>query len=327
MAPVIVDCALYRHGVRAEVDASLPELLAKARADGDSFIWLGLHDPTEAELAHAAEEFGLHPLAVEDALKAHQRPKVEEFEDGIFLVLKTVRYDEPSQQVELGDVMLFLGDAFVVTVRHGAARALADVRRRLELNRAVLDCGPFSVVYAVCDAVVDDYTEISFAVEEDIEEVEERVFSPDRTNDAARIYNLKREIIEFRRAVRPLVEPMDRLATGQVERVHEHLRPYFRDVADHAVRVSEQVDSFDDLLTSVLAANLAQVSLQQNADMRRISAWVAIVAVPTMIAGIYGMNFEHMPELGWRFGYPLSLTLMLLACTGLYRTFKRTGWL
>jgi magnesium transporter len=190
-----------------------------------------------------------------------------------------------------------------------------------------LDCGPSSVLYAVCDAVVDDYSEISFAVEADIEEVEERVFSPVRSNDAARIYNLKREVIEFRRAVRPLIEPMARLATGHVPRIHEHMHPFFRDVADHALRVSEQVDGFDDLLSSVLSANLAQVGVQQNSDMRRISAWVAIVAVPTMIAGIYGMNFDHMPELRWRLGYPLVLVVMLLACMTLYRLFKRSGWL
>lgn len=322
-----MDCALYHHGVREEADGDLHDALARARTQGASFIWIGLHDPTGEELAHVAEEFGLHPLAVEDAVKAHQRPKVEEFEDSVFVVLKTVRYDEPTQQIELGDVMLFLGESFVVTVRHGPARALTDVRRRLEMNRTVLDCGPYSVLYAVCDAVVDDYSEISFAVEEDIEEVEERVFSPVRTNDAARIYNLKREIIEFRRAVRPLVEPMEQLAGGAVDRVHPHLRPYFRDIADHAVRVSDQVDGFDDLLTSVLSANLAQVGVQQNSDMRRISAWVAIVAVPTMIAGIYGMNFRYMPELDWRFGYPLSLAVMLVACVGLYRAFRRSGWL
>jgi magnesium transporter len=183
------------------------------------------------------------------------------------------------------------------------------------------------VLYAVSDAVVDDYSEIAYAVEEDIEEVEERVFSPDRNNDAARIYNLKREVIEFRRAVRPLVEPMSRLSTGQVQMVHERLHPFFRDVADHAVRVAEQVDGFDDLLGSVLNANLAQVGVQQNSDMRRISAWVAIVAVPTMIAGIYGMNFQHMPELQWRYGYGFALALMAASCWALYRFFKRSGWL
>ncbi|HEX7188560.1 MAG TPA: magnesium/cobalt transporter CorA [Actinomycetes bacterium] len=324
---MIVDCALYSQGQREVIEGDLSAALALARQRDDAFIWIGLHEPTQDELDKVAAEFSLHPLAVEDAVKAHQRPKVEEYEDSLFVVLKTVRYDETAQQVDLGDVMLFVGDSFVVSARHGQARALADVRRRLEGERHLLDCGPSAVLYAIADAVVDDYSEISFAVEEDIEEVEERVFSPDRINNASRIYNLKREVIEFRRAVRPLVEPMTRLSTGQVERVHEDLRPFFRDVADHAVRVSEQVDGFDDLLTSVLNANLAQVSVQQNADMRRISAWVAIVAVPTMIAGVYGMNFDHMPELRWRFGYPLALAVMATICTVLYRAFKRSGWL
>jgi magnesium transporter len=324
---VIVDCALYRHGVREDAPENLSDALANARSLGDSFIWIGLHDPTQEELSQVAEEFKLHSLAVEDAVKAHQRPKVEAYEDSLFVVLKTVRYDEDTQQIELGDVMLFIGDSFVVTVRHGQGRALTDVRRRLEARHEILDCGPSAVMYAVVDRIVDDYTEIALEVEEDIEEVEERVFSPARSNDAARIYNLKREVIEFRRAVLPLVEPMARLASGAVEHIHERLRPFFRDVADHAIRVSEQIESFDDLLTSVLNANLAQVSVQQNADMRRISAWVAIAAVPTMIAGIYGMNFEHMPELTWQFGYPGVLVLMAVICFGLYRAFKRSGWL
>jgi magnesium transporter len=324
---VIVDCALYRRGNREAVSGELGDALAVARSSEDSFIWIGLHEPTEDELEKVAVEFGLHPLAVEDAVKAHQRPKVEEFEDSIFVVLKTVRYDEATQQIDLGDVMLFIGDSFVVSVRHGLGRALADVRRRLEVEKHLLDRGPSAVLYAISDAVVDDYSEIALAVEQDIEEVEERVFSPDRTNDAGRIYNLKREVIEFRRAVLPLVDPMARLASGQVGAVHEQLRPFFRDVADHAVRVTEQVDGFDDLLGSVLSANLAQVGVQQNSDMRRISAWVAIVAVPTMIAGIYGMNFDYMPELRWHYGYPLAIGVMVVACVALYRAFKRSGWL
>lgn len=324
---MIVDCAVYRRGVREAAGPDIADTLAALRTDGDGFIWLGMHEPTFDELTEVADKFKLHPLAVEDAVKAHQRPKVEEYQDSLFIVMKTVRYVEETQQIELGDVMLFVGDAFVVTVRHGEGRALSEIRHRLENEREILDCGPSAVVYAVCDRIVDDYTDIAFAVEEDIEEVEERVFSPERTNNAGRIYNLKREIIEFRRAVRPLVEPMARLATGQVEEIHERLRPFFRDVADHAVRAAEQVDSFDDLLTSVLNANLAQVAVQQNNDMRRISAWVAILAVPTMIAGVYGMNFNDMPELRWRFGYPMAIGLMAVVCTVLYRLFKRSGWL
>ena len=324
---MIVDCALYHDGAREPVEGDLHDALLVARSRGDSFIWIGLHEPAADELEKVAKEFDLHPLAIEDAVKAHQRPKVEQFGDSTFVVLKTVRYDEESQQIDLGDVMLFLGDSFIVSVRHGQGRALKEVRRRLEQDARLLACGPSAVLYLICDAIVDDYSEVSLAVEADIEEVEERVFSPERTNEAARIYNLKREVIEFRRGVRPLVDPMTTLAEGLNPHVDEHLHPFFRDVADHATRVSEQVDGFDDLLTSVLNGNLAQVSVQQNSDMRRISAWVAIVAVPTMIAGIYGMNFEHMPELGWKYGYPLALALMAGICFVLYRAFKRTGWL
>lgn len=325
---MIVDFATYRDGVREEAaPEDFSEALTAARRSRHSFVWLGLHEPSMDELNHVAAEFALHPLAVEDAVKAQQRPKLERYEDSLFLVLKTVHYDEVSQQIELGDIMLFVGESFVVTVRHGQSRALRDVRQRLQRDKTMLGCGPSAVVHAVCDRVVDDYTAISYSLESDIEEVEQQVFSPRRTNDAERIYNLKREIIEFRRAVRPLVEPMERLATGLIGDVPAEMRPFFRDVADHTVRVAEQVDGFDDLLSSVLSANLAQVAVQQNADMRRISAWVAIIAVPTMIAGIYGMNFEHMPELRWAFGYPAALSVMLVACVALYRAFRRSGWL
>ena len=333
---VIVDCALYVHGERPErpvhpqaiTDGALRSLWERAKGESGSFVWVGLHDPTTEELDRVAVDLRLHPLAVEDAVKAHQRPKLEAYPDGHFVVLKTVRYDEATQQVDLGEVMLFLGDSVVITVRHGPARALGNIRKRLEENAALLGRGPYAVLYAVCDAVVDDYTDIVAALEDDISEVEEAVFSPQhRKQVAAQVYNLKRETIEFRRAVRPLVEPLNRLANGHLDEVPEHLRPYFRDVADHAVRVADQVDAYDDQLGSVLSANLAQVGVQQNNDMRRISAWVAIVAVPTMIAGIYGMNFEHMPELEWRYGYPLALGVMAVACTGLYRLFKRSGWL
>jgi magnesium transporter len=324
---VIVDCALYHQGIREVTDGTWADALATARTQDRSFMWVGLHDPTKEELDKVAAEFRLHKLAVEDALNAHQRPKLEEYDDSLFVVLKTVRYDEASQQIELGDVLLFVGDSFVVSVRHGEGGALGDVRKRLEAHQDFLDCGPSAVMYAVADRVVDDYTAIALEVEEDIEEVEERVFSPVRSRDASRIYNLKREVIEFRRAVLPLVEPMAKLAAGNVPHVHERMQPFFRDVADHAIRVSEQVQGFDDLLSSVLSANLAQVGVQQNEDMRRISAWVAIAAVPTMIAGIYGMNFDHMPELGWTWGYPAVLVVMASACLLLYRGFRRSGWL
>ncbi len=324
---MIVDCALYHHGVREVSPEDFSDALQTARAQGSSFVWVGLHDPTEAELAKVAAEFSLHKLAVEDALTTHQRPKLEEYDDSLFVVLKTVRYDEDTQQIELGDVMLFVGDSFVVTVRHGKGRALADLRKRLETQQEILDCGPSAVLYAIADKIVDDYSTIALAVEEDIEEVEQQVFSPSRNTSAGRIYNLKREVIEFRRAVLPLVTPLGQLASGKVPHVDTRMQPFFRDIADHVVRASELIESFDSLLSSVLNANLAQVGVQQNEDMRRISAWVAIAAVPTAIAGIYGMNFDHMPELGWRYGYPAALLLMATICLMLFRGFKRSGWL
>lgn len=324
---VIVDCALYHHGVREVAPADFGDALATARSQENAFIWIGLHDPTEEELAKVAQEFKLHALAVEDAWKAHQRPKVEEYDGSLFMVLKTVRYDEATQQIELGDLMLFAGDSFIVTVRHGQARALSHIRKQLETKHELLDCGPSAVVYALCDRVVDDYTDIALKIEDDLTEVEERVFSPERGSSASPIYNLKREVIEFRHAVVPLIEPMTRLAKGQVPDIHKKMRPFFRDVADHAMRVAEQITSYDDRLSSVLSANLAQVGVQQNEDMRRISAWVAIAAVPTMLAGIYGMNFEHMPELRWHYGYPAIIVVMATVCGTLFRAFKRSGWL
>jgi magnesium transporter len=324
--PVIVDCAVYRKGIREATPEDLSEALDAAR-EGAGFVWIGLHEPDEAELGRVAAELHLHKLAVEDAVKAHQRPKLEQFADSLFLVLKTVEYDDSTSTIEIGEVMLFVGDSFVVTVRHGRNKALTDIRHRMEKEPKLLECGPSAVLYAVADRIVDDYGVVAAAVEQDIEEAEERVFSDNGSNNAKRIYNLKREVIEFRRATRPLIDPLSRLASGSVPMIHQVMEPFMRDVTDHVERVVDQIENFDDLLTSVLNANLAQVAVRQNDDMRQISAWVAIAAVPTMLAGIYGMNFVHMPELGWHYGYPMILTVMAGACLGLYRAFKRSGWL
>jgi magnesium transporter len=327
MVPMIVDCAIYQDGRRSAQPADFSDALDAARAAGDTFLWIGLFEPTAEELAHVADEFALHELAVEDAVKAHQRPKLDRYEDSLFMVLKTLHYEEETSEIETGELMLFLGDGFVVTVRHGTGNPLSEVRRRLEGDREVLRVGPSSVLYAVCDAVVDAYTDIAAEVETDIEEVEAAVFSASRANVAEQIYSLKREVLEFRRAVVPLAEPLLRLSRDTLPFVHPQTRPFFHDVHDHVLRAGEQVESFDNLLTDVLAANLAQVSVRQNEDMRRISAWVAIIAVPTMLAGVYGMNFQHMPELHWKWGYPMALVLMLVSCLTLYKVFKRSGWL
>ena len=324
---VIVDCAIYHEGRREDVSGDLSDALDRARAHADAFIWIGLHEPSTSEFDLVAKEFSLHPLAIEDAVHAHQRPKLERYDDSVFAVLKTLRYVEATSDIETGEIMLLLGEGFVVTVRHGGGNPLAAVRKRLEGDHAMLALGPCAVLHAVCDEVVDTYEAIAREVEVDIAEVEQRVFSAERASVAETIYSLKREVIEFRRAVAPLVEPMRALTDSVLPGVGPEIRPFFRDVYDHVLRVSGDVAAFDDLLTSVLNANLAQVSVRQNEDMRRISAWVAILAVPTAVAGIYGMNFKYMPELNWTFGYPAVLVFMLVVCVILYRLFRRSGWL
>jgi magnesium transporter len=323
---VIVDCAIYEDGRRRNGSVDLHDAYSACRRDGN-FAWIGMYEPTEGEFDSLRREFDLHPLSVEDAIHAHERPKLEVFDRMVFIVLKTVRYVDSQEVLELGEILIFLGEDYILTVRHGKASALKPVREALEADPELLKRGPGAVLHAIVDRVVDDYTPALEGLGVDIEEVENEVFSHERTNPAERIYRLKREVLEFNRAAAPLVEPIDRLAKGHYELVHPEVRAYFRDVNDHLIRVHEQLESYRDLLTSILQANLAQVTVQQNDDVRRISAIVAILAVPTMLAGIYGMNFEHMPELTWTFGYPLVLAVMLTLCAFLYRFFRRAGWL
>jgi magnesium transporter len=323
---MILDCAVYREGRRDDEDLSLHEAVNAGRAP-DAFVWIGLYEPTEDEFDSIRREFDLHELAVEDAIYAHQRPKLEVYGEMVFIVLKTARYIDPEEVVRLGEILIFLGSDFIITVRHGEASSLKEVRSRLEADRALLKCGPGAVLHAIVDHVVDDYAPALTGLGEDIDEIEDEVFSGRRTNPAERIYKLKRETLEFNKATGPLVEPIDRLARGHYQLIHPEVRAYFGDVNDHLLRIHDQLESYRDLLTSILEANLAQVTVRQNQDVRTISAIVAILAVPTMIAGIYGMNFEHMPELGWTFGYPLVLGVMVAICFGLYRYFKRVGWL
>ncbi|MGW4032149.1 magnesium/cobalt transporter CorA [Streptomyces sp. NPDC004838] len=331
MRAVIVDCAIYRKGRRTEGPGDLSEALDQARAVGDAFLWIGMYEPTEEEFDLVRQEFGLHPLAVEDALRAHQRPKLEVYDDSLFVVLKPVVYEHESDTVTAGELMLFIGDSFVVTVRHGEGSPLAAVRKRLEAEPDVLMHGPTAVLYAVSDAVVDHYMEVAGELQVDLEEMETEVFSPvdggPGRATAARIYGFKRQVLEFRRAAGPLAAPMSRLASAGVPFVHERSRPFFRDVDDHLIRANEQVEGLDRLLSDILAAHLAQQSVRQNDDMRKISAWAAMAAVPTMVAGIYGMNFDHMPELRQVWAYPAVLVLMAGAVYGLHRQFKRRGWL
>lgn len=329
-ARVIVDCAIYRKGHRTEGPADFSDALDEARANGDAYLWIGLYEPTEKEFELVTSEFGLHSLAVEDALTAHQRPKLEIYDDSLFLVLKTVGYDEPSGTVSGGELMVFIGDSFVVTVRHGEANPLTEVRSRLEGEPDLLRHGPAAVMYAVCDTVVDTYTAVAEEFQIDLEELETDVFAPEGSgtgSSAGRIYSFKRQVLEFRRASVPLVEPMQRLASALLPFVAPESQPFFRDVGDHLIKANDQVEGMDRLLTDILGANLAQMGVRQNDDMRKIAALAAMAAVPTMIAGIYGMNFRHMPELHQVWGYPAVLALMAVICVVLYRFFKGRGWL
>jgi magnesium transporter len=249
------------------------------------------------------------------------------YDETLFMVLKTARYHDDTETVEIGEILLFVGDGFIVTVRHGSASELHDVRLETEKRDDLLRCGPSAVLHAIIDRVVDDYEPVLAGIEDDIEELEEQVFSPSRSNPTERIYKLKREVLEMHRATAPLIDPLRKLASGHFEVVHEDIHEYFRDVYDHVLRANEMVDGQREMLNGILDANTAQVSVRQNEDMRKISAWVAIAAVPTLLAGIWGMNYEHMPELKWQYGYPMALTIMLTVCFLLWRNFKRVGWL
>ncbi|MGW0580346.1 magnesium/cobalt transporter CorA [Streptomyces sp. NPDC002920] len=331
---MIVDCGIYRDGRREDGPEDLSDALEQARASG-GFVWIGLYEPTEQEFDRVTREFGLHPLAVEDALNAHQRPKLEVYNDSLFMVFKPVVYEAESDAVSSGEVMVFLGDAFAVTVRHGEGSPLAAVRRRLEDEPQLLAKGPTAVLYAIGDAIVDHYLEVVTELGTDLEELEAEVFSPSgggSRNTASRIYTFKRQILEFRRATFPLAPPLTRLSDSgglgsPLPFVNEKSRPFFRDVSDHLTRVNESVEGLDRLVSDVLSAHLAQMSVRQNDDMRKISAWAAMAAVPTMIAGVYGMNFDHMPELHWLWSYPAVILVMAALEVLLYRMFKRRGWL
>ncbi|HEY6731537.1 MAG TPA: magnesium/cobalt transporter CorA [Solirubrobacterales bacterium] len=321
---MIVDCAAYEGGRRREGALSLGKAGETARQSG-TFVWLGVVEPDAQEFDAIAAEFGLHELAVEDAVRAHQRPKVETYGETIHVVLKTARYVDPEEVIEVGEVSVFVAPGFIVTVRHGNAD-LAPVRHRLEQRPDLLEKGPGAVLYAIADHVVDGYLEAGHGFDEDVREVELQVFGEGQ-NPTQRIYKLEREVLEFQAAAGPLEEALEELCRLDSAVIPETLHEYFRDVEDHLRRVSTRIENFRQLLDSVLEANLTQVSMRQNEDMRRISAWVAIAVVPTMIGGIYGMNFEHMPELEWRYGYPTVLGVILAICLLLYWRFKRAGWL
>jgi magnesium transporter len=328
----VVDWALYRDGLRYPV-ASYTDAVEVARA-GDGFVWIGLHEPDEKSVTEIAASFGLHPLAVEDAVQAHQRPKLERYDDMLFLVLKTVRYwphasvDEASQIVETGEVMVFVGHHFVVTVRHGEHGGLRQVRRALEQQPRLLALGPSAVLHAVADQIVDTYVDVADLLQDDIDEIEEQIFSArSRRSSIEKIYMVKREVMELRRAVAPLAGPLGALSERDSPLLHEEIREYFRDVEDHLTRARDSIQGYEEILNALIQTYLAQLSISENEDMRRLAAWAAIFAVPTAIAGIYGMNFTNMPELQSRYGYYVVLTVIAAAVIGLFVGFKRSGWL
>jgi magnesium transporter len=323
---VIVDCALYEDGKRRPGDFSLDELSSECQKK-NAFVWIGLYEPTEEEFDAVRREFELHELAVEDAINAHQRPKLEVYDDMVFVVYKTARYIDASETVEFGEVQMFVGTDYIIVVRHGEASALTPARRRLEHNPELMRNGPAAVGYAIADRIVDDYGPVIQGLDDDIREVELEVFEEHAENPVERIYKLKREVLELHRATAPLIVPLREIVAGRQPFVPEDLFEYFRDVYDHLLHVVEQVETYRDLLTSVLEANLTRVSVRQNEDMRKISAWVAIAAVPTLVGGIYGMNFENMPLLDSSYGFGLVIAVIVVACLGFYLAFRRSGWL
>ena len=337
MRDVIIDQASYHDGQRRgcfDLSDSLDEL--RAKGGPNDFLWIGLHDPEQAEFDMVNQELQLHPLAVEDVLSGRQRPKIERYDDTFFVVLKTLHYVDATSDVETGEVMVFVGDHFVVTVRYGPLNPLAGIRAALEADPGRLRLGPMSVLHAVMDHLVDNYLVVESELQTDLEEIEVAVFTEASPTASSRnIYRLKREVLEAKRAVAPMVGPLGALVGSPHSPIPEgELRLLFRDVADHLETVRDHVEAYDRLLSDVLGAHLAQVGVEQNevavrqnSDMRRISAWVAIAALPTMIAGIYGMNFDNMPELRWRYGYFVVLGIMVLGCGALYRAFRRSGWL
>ncbi len=323
---MILDHALYRDGQRALDGSSISEMIASARKDG-GFVWVGVSEPTSAEFDGLVQEFEFHPLAVEDAIHAKQRPKLETYEGMTFVVLRTTFYEERASQVTTGEILTFIGDHYIVVVRHGEGSPLAGVRARLEQHPGLLKLGPYAVLHAIADQVIDSYIAIAGELEKDVIEVEQSVFSDRKAYNSEKIYFLKRELLEFRHAIDPLVVPLQRLAVDFNDIVPDELAPFFRDTLDHLHSAVDLANGLDDLLTSALSADLAHVQVQQNEDMRKITSWVALASTPTMMAGIYGMNFDHMPELEWTFGYPLVLSGMVAVTCFLYYKFKKSGWL
>ena len=322
---MIVDNAIYVDGKRAAEPRSLDETYQACR-DQNGVAWIGLYKPTAEEFESVAQEFGLHILSVEDALDAHQRPKLERYGGTLFVVLRPARYVDESETVEFGETHVFVGEEFVITVRHSEVPDLSEVRRRLEDDPELLRRGPEAILHAIMDQVVDDYGPVVDGLENDIEEIEAQVFGGS-ADVSRRVYDLSREVIQFQRAVDPLNDVLGALIREENIDLDPEVRRYLRDVQDHAQQVSERLSGYRDLLQNILSVNLTLVSLSQNEQVKKISAWAAILFAPTLVGTVYGMNFDDMPELHWALGYPFALLLMVLISLTLYLAFKRSGWM
>jgi len=322
----VINCAAYSEGRRVSniKICDVGEVLKQS----DRFVWIGLHEPDEELLQQVQQEFRLHDLAIEDAHRAHQRPKLETYEDSLFIVLRTAQMNNKERRVDFGETHFFLGENFIVSVRHGSSIAYTDVRNRCEKAPELLQKGPGFALYAVMDSIVDQYFPVIEAMEAELEIVEEKIFGekPSRAT-TEHIYQLKREFLEIKRAVLPLVEICNKLMRFDLALIPEDTRPYFRDVYDHALRINEMIDNSRELLSGALEANFSMISIAQSDVSKKFAGWAAIIAVPTMIAGIYGMNFQSIPELHWSWGYPFALGLIVTACVLLFLFFKRSGWL
>jgi magnesium transporter len=322
----VVNSIAYAGGLRLG-EVAIPDISEVLKQPG-RFVWIGLHDPDAEALAEVQQEFSLHDLAIEDAARAHQRPKLERYGDSLFVVLRTAHLDRPTGAIEFGETHLFVGSNYVVSIRHGASLPYAEVRSRCEASPDLLAKGPGFVLYALMDFIVDQYFPLVDSFEERLEELEENIFRQTLTRETTeRIYQLKRSLLEVKRAVTPLVDISNRLVRTDNALIPDDARVYFRDVYDHALRINEMIDTLRELLTTALEANLLLISVSQNEAMKRLAGWAAIIAVPTMIAGVYGMNFKFMPELDWVLGYPVTMAVMLGTCGFLYYRFKRSGWL
>ena len=323
----VVNCAAYSEGRR--IATISVEAISDHLSEPNGFVWIGLHDPSGNILKQIQEEFQLHELAIEDALRAHQRPKLETYSEVLFIVVRTVQMNYESRKIEFGETHFFVGKNFIVSIRHGSSRAYSEVRARCESTPQLLRKGPGFALYAVMDSIVDGYFPVIDALGEQLEILEERIFSEKPSRETTKqIYDLKRQLVEVKRAVSPLIDVCTKLVRLDLDEViPEDTRPYFRDVYDHVIRINEMVDSTREILATALEANFSLVSISQNEIQKRFAGWAAILAVPTMVAGIYGMNFKFMPELDWHYGYPMILAITIITCGLIYSAFKRAGWL